>query len=85
MSNFTFGDNVFKIRLRQIRENASAGGKGLNVGQMKTHWSSQKRSNVAYSSRIDCLKNLDHNIKLRKVLAKFNKSATNGHALIRIS
>ena len=29
MSSFTFGHNVFKICLLQLRQNASAGGKGL--------------------------------------------------------
>ena len=29
MSNFTFGQNVFKSRLLILRQNASAGGKGL--------------------------------------------------------
>ena len=30
MSNFTFGHNVFNSRLLLLRQNASAGGKGLN-------------------------------------------------------
>ena len=29
MSNFAFGHNVFKSRLLLLRQNASAGGKGL--------------------------------------------------------
>ena len=29
MSNFTFGHNVFKSRLLFLRQNTSAGGKGL--------------------------------------------------------
>ena len=30
MSNSSFGHNVFKSRLLLLRQNASAGGKGLN-------------------------------------------------------
>ena len=30
ISNFTFGHNVFKSRLLLLRQNASAGGRGLN-------------------------------------------------------
>ena len=30
MSNFTLGYNVYKSRLLQMHQNASAGGKGLN-------------------------------------------------------
>ena len=34
MSNFTFGHNVFKSLPLLLRQNASAGGKGLNTKEM---------------------------------------------------
>ena len=38
MSNLTFGHNVFKSRLLLLFQNASAGGKGLTLSNLQTHF-----------------------------------------------